>query len=444
MLAPNHIAGGLVFTGIFAALGGENIMQTKTNLVCVLICSLLPDIDLPQSPAGFCVKPLSRWILKKYGHRTITHSVWALGLVVWIAKMTGLSMLVCGLAFFSHLLFDAMTYMGIIAFYPFSHRKIVLPANPEYRLKVNDYKSEAMVFGVFVGLSVFTYPLMKDGFWTTFNRSFGMPKTLYSEFIKSQDLLNVHYVIQTGSITNSGQGYLIACEREDYFHLWRNDTFIDIDAQKTIIKSVVPEHSHRRYWFSEKRFIGISADSLNALLRGQIICDLQIDANEQFQVWVNGIPDQKTSTIIKYPHSVFIRSLDSLPKRDSLFEETDFESQRIQNELTTLQNEHLFKQSEYARHVDSLQLYDNLARNETNAILKEKYQKRRDEIRLPDKPIKDWVREKSLQTSLSIARNKFQKDQEKRLFEREKAYQNKLQTKKQTLFVGIVKTVKIE
>lgn len=447
MLSPNHLIGGYVITGTFAAFAGENIWQTKSNIACVLVCSLLPDIDLPKSPISLPIRPLSRWINRKYGHRTITHSIWAMITVILVAWAFGLSPMICGIAFFSHLLLDMMTKSGVPILYPLypaNEYIAVIPSNPNLRFTTGEVKTEILIFSIFTFLSVLTYPLMQNGFWTEFNKGFGVPKSLFSEFTKSQDLLKVHYITQTGSVTNEGDGFLIACEREDLFHLWQNDTFVKIDAQATIIKSVVPEHSHKRFWFQTQNFIGIGADSLNNLLKGKIICELDMSANTDFKIWTNGIPDKKTSTSLRYPSRVFVQTLDSLPRQDTLFQDVDFESMRIQNELSTLQNEYTFKQSEYLRHVDSLQTYDNLARNENNPIMKEKYQKRRDEIHLPDKPIKDWVREKSLQTSLAIAKNRFDVEQKKRAFERDKEYQKRLFEKKTTSFVGVLKTVKIE
>lgn len=444
MMSPTHVIGGYAITGTFAALAGENIFATKTNIACVLICSLLPDIDLPKSPISWLILPVSRWINKRWGHRTYTHTLWALIIVMAFAYFTGLSVTICGIAFFSHLLLDMMTKSGVMLFYPFSEVIGVIPSNVNLRFTTGEPKTEILVSAAFLAVSIFMYPLTQNGFWTTFNRGFGVPRTIYSEFLKSQDLLNVSYVIQNGSIQDTGTAYLIACEREDYFHLWRNDSFIHIDAQRQIVKSVVPEHSHRRFFFDNHTFMNISVDSLNNLLRGKIVCELNISANEAFIVSENGVYDKKTSAIIRYPNRLSFQSIDSLLQKDTLFSDIDFESQRIQNELTTLQNEHKFRQSEYQRHVDSLNIYESLARSERSELLKERYQKRRDEIHLPDKPVFNWVHEKALNASLTLTKDRFRFEQSRRNFENNKAYNQKTQLQKQTLFVGVLKFVRIE
>ena len=75
MTAPNHIAGGIVFTGIFTSLWNVNIFSNPYYLAVTIIVSLLPDIDTPKSIIGKPFYPISKWLYRKYGHRTITHSL---------------------------------------------------------------------------------------------------------------------------------------------------------------------------------------------------------------------------------------------------------------------------------------------------------------------------------------------------------------------------------
>lgn len=99
--------------------------------------SIMPDIDKSTTKIGkkFLLKPISLYIQKKYGHRTITHSL--------IVSLIGLSLLVyssCmfrGIAYYlysnlvigfsigymSHLLLDLLTVQGVPLFYPFDKTK---------------------------------------------------------------------------------------------------------------------------------------------------------------------------------------------------------------------------------------------------------------------------------------------------------------------------------
>jgi inner membrane protein len=295
MLAPNHAVGGVVVTGFLSALCGENILHTKTNIFCVLFFALLPDIDNPKSPVSWLCRPLSIWTFRNYGHRTITHSLTALVCVWFVTSVLGhftpVSAIVCGFAYFSHLLLDMMTVQGVPLMYPFSRSPYVLPDNPRYRFRTGDVKSEVMIFGVCSGLLVFLTPLFEDGFWTTYNRNFGTPKTLYSEFIKSNDLLEAVYTIQKGSAIDTGRGFVIDADNQDKFTLMRNDSLFQFDATKQIIKQVVPTHTQKKFYFENKTFIGISSDSLNKLLQNKIVMDIQADANEPFIVSENGMPN---------------------------------------------------------------------------------------------------------------------------------------------------------
>ena len=102
--------------------------------------SIAPDIDKSTTKIGKNVflKPISLYIQKKYGHRTITHSL--------LVSLAMLSLLICssymfrGLAFYlysnlviafsigymSHLLLDFLTTQGIPLFYPFDKTKYKL------------------------------------------------------------------------------------------------------------------------------------------------------------------------------------------------------------------------------------------------------------------------------------------------------------------------------
>ena len=62
-----------------ASIGGVNILQDYRLLPIILIASILPDIDHTKSIIGKIFFPIAQVINRKYGHRTITHSVFAVG-----------------------------------------------------------------------------------------------------------------------------------------------------------------------------------------------------------------------------------------------------------------------------------------------------------------------------------------------------------------------------
>ena len=108
MIALTHIA--------FALLVGNYL---ELNLILVAILSILPDIDNPGSPVGRLLKPISKRIYARFGHRSITHSLMFLDLATIIGFVhsvgLGLTILV-GIG--SHILLDSLTYAGVQLLFP--------------------------------------------------------------------------------------------------------------------------------------------------------------------------------------------------------------------------------------------------------------------------------------------------------------------------------------
>ena len=77
MNAPNPISGGIVLTGIVTSFSDINILSDPLMLGVTAFAAILPDIDHPHSLLGKAVKPVSNYLNKNYGHRTITHSLTA-------------------------------------------------------------------------------------------------------------------------------------------------------------------------------------------------------------------------------------------------------------------------------------------------------------------------------------------------------------------------------
>ena len=190
MTAPNHIAGGLVFTGLFASFMDVNVLANPYFIGCTVVGSLLPDADHTRSWIGKLVYPIAWWLHRRYGHRTITHT-----LIAWLG-LTGLVWLLGGnfndgneftilflFAYLSHLVLDMMTLQGVPFLYPFMKNPCVLPAKPEMRFRTGDLRTETLAFSFFLFCGIFCYPLFANGFWTQYNRTFGGLKQLKNEFI---------------------------------------------------------------------------------------------------------------------------------------------------------------------------------------------------------------------------------------------------------------------
>ena len=116
MTAPNHLVGGFTFTGIFGSLLGINILSDYRLLPIIVIASLLPDIDHTKSIIGKAFLPISSALNRRYGHRTITHSLVALLILTGILSVAQNVLFpsikvykVFCFAYTSHLLLDMLT-----------------------------------------------------------------------------------------------------------------------------------------------------------------------------------------------------------------------------------------------------------------------------------------------------------------------------------------------
>jgi len=289
MTAPNHIVGGIVVTGIFGGIAGINILEDWKYLLVCVVFSLLPDIDHPGSIMGRTFKPISRFINRNYGHRTVTHNLAALGIVVlitWlICKGSGLEGPFTFLAFggyFSHLIFDMMTIAGVPLFYPWALNPCVIPGKPEARFVVSDNKSEAKIFSFFLICFFLMQPLMEQGFWTSYNRTFGTQSHLKSEYNASLDLLEVDYSYKMGSQAFSGKAFVIEAT-DSKTTLLENGEFKFLDKAIHQGISVTPSHTDKKFRFENKSFVSVSADSLNKLTVDSLIMEIEIVANNEFK-----------------------------------------------------------------------------------------------------------------------------------------------------------------
>jgi len=79
--------------------------------------STIPDIDYSGSYVSELCPPISNWINKRHGHRSITHSIyWSLLLGVLCFVESKFITLLIG--YTSHILLDMFTYTGVKLFYP--------------------------------------------------------------------------------------------------------------------------------------------------------------------------------------------------------------------------------------------------------------------------------------------------------------------------------------
>jgi len=224
MRGPAHVASGYLITGLTASLFDINIFDHIPTMIFIGLFSLLPDIDHSKSLIGRIFYPISRYIMKHYSHRTITHSFMAVIVVYCLTSLISpRSGFLFTTAYISHLIVDMLTVQGVQFLYPFKKNACVMPSNPKYRFSSNNPNHEVMLFSACIVGMVFLKPLMKEGFWTSYNKTFSNYKHLMSEYRRSDDVLEVQLMTRTlaGEVDTIG-GYLIYASSSEV--MIKNDT----------------------------------------------------------------------------------------------------------------------------------------------------------------------------------------------------------------------------
>ncbi|WP_020569767.1 metal-dependent hydrolase [Neolewinella persica] len=438
MTLPNHIAGGIVFTGVFGAFAGVNILNHPGLIIMTVLAATFADIDVPSSIWGRTFKPISKAINRRFGHRTISHSLLFMllgyGAVAGACNVLGSEApypTVFLLAYSSHIIFDMMTVQGVPLFYPYNKAPCVIPSDPKLRLRSNNPRSEIAVFGFFIISGIFLQPLMADGFWTSYNRLFGTMTHLQSEFEKADDVLQVNYRYREATTELTGSGLVIECTGTSA-DLWNPGTgweFLDASPNSTrTILEVIPVHTGRKFELVRRSFVAISADSLDRIVNSDILYHIQLSANEPFtanyetatsQEKINSraldlelvehlsvfeLPDEVITATVKYHTNPRIRSLEARIKQlhtqhqneeaearnlalrirtlETIRDETTdlYEEQRAVDQLAKLYkkpavvNEVAAKISELETQIAELQAADRIKYEEKVAAAQLKYQ----------------------------------------------------------------------
>ncbi|MDY6026220.1 metal-dependent hydrolase [Bergeyella zoohelcum] len=292
MTAPNHIAGGIVFTGIFTSLWNVNIFSNPYYLGATILFSLLPDIDTPKSIIGKPIYPLSRWIYRKYGHRTITHSLLftvILTLITYIFQRLNVIppnyTIIVFFAYFGHILLDMFTISGVPLLYPFWRNPCVIPGNPNYRFNTGNLKQEGIIFVVFLCSSIFMNNLFSQGFWLTYNQQFNDITHVYREFTKSNKLYKIDYDLYNFQKPVKGSGYLVYADFQQLY-IVSNDTIIRLrEGQQGLkINVLKPYNTGKTLTTKRVEFSHITADSLNKLVDDKFISYTKITATDKADV----------------------------------------------------------------------------------------------------------------------------------------------------------------
>lgn len=295
MTTPNHIVGGLAITGITLSFWDINVFSESTYLATCIFASILPDIDHQKSIIGKIFFPISKYLDRNFGHRTITHSLSAfipLILLVLFLELNFLNpltgstgnsyFLIFSFGYFSHLILDMLTIQGIPLFYPIMKNPCVIPANPSLRFRSGNLKSEAMALFFFTMILVSSYDLFANGFWTTYNRSFGSVKHISREFARQTNFIFTEYDFWKYDHHFHGEAFVINSD-EFSTTLYKKDSLFTIDNGDNSVRNItlLPITSNIIYSPKELNFNFITIDSLNNLMN-HLILKADITSNLNF------------------------------------------------------------------------------------------------------------------------------------------------------------------
>lgn len=219
MLAPTHGVFGVFLTLIILAVFGIEASLHWSILLVAVMGSIMPDLDHPRSAVGrlfsFASVPLER----KFGHRTVTHSLLGWTIATGIAAIVGILITTAesfaslkmiptdlivrwvaafSIGYLSHILIDMLNPRGVQLFWPSDARDVIVK-DPALRPESGS-KAEILIFAILVGLMLLSFPLSKYGLMTSFRWLLATPEAAIEEF---KNTSTKTYVIFTGILAQT-------------------------------------------------------------------------------------------------------------------------------------------------------------------------------------------------------------------------------------------------
>ncbi|MGI8786017.1 MAG: metal-dependent hydrolase [Acidobacteriota bacterium] len=184
MTSSSHLASSALC--YLAAASWSETPAAIEGLVITAAGSLLPDIDTPTSSVGRPLFPLARWIDRRFGHRTLTHSLVGLAGLAAVLFAVALIVDLCGwspgvplrryaffltLGYASHILVDCLNKTGVELVWP-SKWRCVFFYNSRYRITAAG-KGDTWFMAACLVLDLAAYPLARDGLTRSLHQAFG-------------------------------------------------------------------------------------------------------------------------------------------------------------------------------------------------------------------------------------------------------------------------------
>jgi inner membrane protein len=341
MTAPNHVAGGLVFTGTMLSFYSVNLFSNPFYLLACLVFSLLPDVDTPKTAVGKTVYPIAIFLNRRFGHRTLTHSLLFLAFIlmflvlsVRLFEFDSNYVKIAIFAFLSHLILDMLTIQGVPLFYPFRRNPCVLPADPKFRLTTADTKQELVLFTVLVLLGFTMLPLFQHGFWTSYNRQFATISHCDRENTNSANWIKCEYDYIKNNTKFNGSAFILE-SNDNTLELFDGKKVFKISTEDKAVRvnSVKPLDSGIPKRYNELNFMNVEIDSVNSILNDRV-CSGLLQSNYNVKYVDRGITHH--TNFIKFANSydfIVLGALDTA--KYDLYNELERVQARIEKDSLT-------------------------------------------------------------------------------------------------------------
>ncbi len=186
MTAGTHLAGAALTAAVARGFGLD---VGPLESLALAWGALMPDVDTTTSGPGRFVRPLSSWLERRFGHRTLTHSLpflLALALALYPLYRTSPGAYFAFLwGYLSHLLLDTLNTNGVPLLWPW-RVQFWLFASRDLRIPYGSPQEATLA--LFLALAGFAlWPVSARGFDTAFRHLVASPETAVVDYLKWRD-----------------------------------------------------------------------------------------------------------------------------------------------------------------------------------------------------------------------------------------------------------------
>jgi len=245
MLAPTHSVFGIFLTLIILAVFGIQWSLHWSIILFAIFGAILPDIDHPRSVIGKMFAFISIPLERRYGHRTITHSLigWAIStaifgfiimLLVWILGFFTSSTILSfapwwisafSISYFSHLVLDMFNPRGAQLLWPDQSRDVI-PRNSKFRPESGS-RVEVLFFFIIFALMLLAFPISKYGISSSLRWLLATPGSAIEEFKsqKTHSYLEFKGVLSETKQPIDGTGEILDSVNKRLIILYKNKVY---------------------------------------------------------------------------------------------------------------------------------------------------------------------------------------------------------------------------